>query len=216
VTKDRYDVSGLLENQFEFGSRGKVLRNFLGIKQKDLMDRIESEEQVRAFEEIVGFYGPGHRFKAKDICDIHRLWLRRIYPWAGTYRNVNISKGSFSFAMAAHIPQLMSDFESGALKKYTPCNFRDRKKVVSALAAVHVEIVLIHPFRDGNGRTARLLAVLMALQAGLPPLDFGKVQGKEREVYFSAVRAGMKKDYRPMERVFEGVLERTLRIVEEK
>ena len=40
-------------------------------------------------------------------------------------------------------------------------------------AAVHAEPILIHPFREGNGRCARLLATLMGLQAGLPALDFG-------------------------------------------
>jgi len=36
----------------------------------------------------------------------------------------------------------------------------------TALAEVHAELILIHPFREGNGRLARLLALLMALQAG--------------------------------------------------
>ncbi len=81
---------------------------------------------------------------------------------------------------------------------------------MSALAEVHVELVLIHPFREGNGRIARLLSVLMALQAGLPPLDFSDLQGAEREAYFAAIQAGMDRDYRPMERVFSRVIERTL------
>jgi len=47
------------------------------------------------------------------------------------------------------------------------------EEVIKALAVVHTELVLIHPFRaEGNGRVARMLATLMALQAGLPPLDF--------------------------------------------
>jgi len=43
------------------------------------------------------------------------------------------------------------------------------------MAVVHVELVLIHPFRDGNGRVARILSILMGLQAGLPALDFGDI-----------------------------------------
>jgi cell filamentation protein len=73
-----------------------------------------------------------------------------------------------------------------------------------------VELVLIHPFREGNGRIARLLSVLMALQAGLPPLDFSDLQGTERGAYFAAIQAGLDRDYRAMERIFSRVIERTL------
>ncbi|MBE0502093.1 MAG: Fic family protein [Desulfuromonadales bacterium] len=72
-------------------------------------------------------------------------------------------------------------------------------------------MVLIHPFREGNGRIARLLSVLMALQAGLPPLDFSELQGDKRDEYFAAVQAGMDRNYRPMEETFNGVIGRTLK-----
>jgi len=66
---------------------------------------------------------------------------------------------------------------------------------------------------DENGRLARMLSTLMALQAGIPPLDFGGVMGQRRREYFAAVRAGLDRDYRPMERIFNLVLKRTRRIV---
>jgi cell filamentation protein len=74
------------------------------------------------------------------------------------------------------------------------------------LAEVHVELMLIHPFREGNGRIGRLLATLMGLQAGLPPLDFGERAGARKEEYFGAVRAGMDRNYRPMARLFADVI----------
>jgi hypothetical protein len=54
------------------------------------------------------------------------------------------------------------------------------------LAEVHAELILVHPFRDGNGRLARLVALLMALQAGLPPLDFSPMAGRGKRVYIAA------------------------------
>ncbi len=63
----------------------------------------------------------------------------------------------------------------------------------------------------GNGRVGRLLAVLMALQAGLPGLDFTGIRGKMRKSYFAAVQASANKDYEPMKRVFSAVLSRTRR-----
>jgi cell filamentation protein len=83
-----------------------------------------------------------------------------------------------------------------------------------ALAEVHVELVLIHPFREGNGRVARLLAVLMGLQAGLPALYFDNFSGQRRQQYFAAVRVGMDRNYEPMANLFNAVIERTLQIHE--
>jgi len=48
--------------------------------------------------------------------------------------------------------------------------------------------------------------------AGLPPLNFGTIRGKERREYFAAVRAGFDRNYEPMERIFSGVIRRTLEI----
>jgi cell filamentation protein len=72
--------------------------------------------------------------------------------------------------------------------------------------------VLIHPFREGNGRVARILAVLMGLQAGLPALYFDKLSGRKRQEYFAAVRAGLDRNYEPMTKLFIAVIERTLQI----
>lgn len=48
------------------------------------------------------------------------------------------------------------------------------------MAVVHAELMLIHPFRDGNGRCGRR-ATLMGLQAGLPILDFGGTRDEKRK-----------------------------------
>ena len=205
----RYDTSALEEAQFEAGSRGRVLKNLLGIKSKREMDKVEAREQLRALDELVGIYGPNHGFTSADICKIHRIWLGSIYPWAGRYRRVNLSKGQFPFAAAGQIPGLMEDFEKNFLYEYTPCNFKEIGKIIRAIAVVHTELILIHSFRDGNGRGARLLSLLMALQAKFPPLDFTEIKGKKKEEYFAAVQAGMDRNYGPMEKIFREVIDRT-------
>lgn len=207
----RYEISGFIEAQYEPGSRRRVLKNLLGIRRKRDMDEMEAGEQMRALKEILSIYTFDHRFKAADICRMHQIWLGQIYEWAGRYRRVNLSKDAFPFAAAGKIPDLMGTFEEGPLKRFTPCLFERKPEVVHALAVVHTELVLIHPFREGNGRIARILAIVMAAQAGLPPLDFGYLQGGKREMYFQAVQAGMDYDYGPMEAVFNSVIKRTLK-----
>lgn len=175
------------------------------------MDQLEACEQLRALEELVRIYDESHRFTAADVRKIHNIWLGPIYPWAGRYRRVNISKGDFPFAAAREIPRLMTELEKGPLCKFTPCRFDSLDKVARALAVVHTELMLIHPFREGNGRVGRLLAVLMVLQTGLPPLDFGGIKSRTRREYFAAVRSGLDRNYEPMEKIFSGVIRRTLR-----
>jgi cell filamentation protein len=207
---DRYDTSQLQEDQYEPGSGGTVLRNLLCITSKEELVGVEEVRFERLMEEAVARFDSDHSFTAKDLLFLHRFWLEGIFTWAGTYRNVNIAKGGFMFAAAAHVPELMRQFENQQLARLTPCCFANKGMIAAALAEVHVELVLIHPFREGNGRIARLLAVLMALQAGLPPLDFSDLGGEKREEYFVAVREGMDRNYKPMERIFSGVIERTL------
>jgi cell filamentation protein len=197
---------------FEPGSRRRVLKNLPHITSKRVMDRLEGREQMRVLEELAGLYDRDHRFTAADVCRIHQLWLGGVYSWAGKYRQVNVSKGTFSFAAAAQIPKLMTKLEKGALTRYTPCHSAPTEHLAGALAEVHVELVLIHPFREGNGRVARILAVLMGLQAGLPALFFDNLSGRKRQQYFAAVQAGVNDNYEPMTKLFTAVIERTLQI----
>ncbi|MDH5669504.1 MAG: Fic family protein [Nitrospira sp.] len=207
MADNRYDVSDLPEAQCEPGSDGKVLKNRLGIVSKQDMDGVEATALERTMDALVRDYDAAHRVTADDLCDWHRLWLADVYEWAGQYRQVNISKDGFPFAAASQVSYLMTQFDREVLGRWTPCSFSDRREVVRALAETHVELVLIHPFREGNGRLARVLSTLMALQAGLPLLDFRSMAGEGRRTYVVAIQAGLDKDYAPMERLFQRIIE---------
>lgn len=204
--QNRYDTSSLPEVQFEPGSRGRVLKNKLGINLGKEMDEAESVALAAATDKILRMYDADHHFTAEDIKMMHKIWLGEIYEWAGEYRQVNVSKGDFPFAAAKHIPRLMDEFEKDTLHKHTPCNFKSLERVIQALAEVHVELILIHPFREGNGRVARILSTIMASQAGLPILNFKDITSKKRKEYFAAINNGLSRDYKPMERLFEKIV----------
>lgn len=71
----RYDTSTLIEAQFEPGSRGRVLKNLLGIKSKSAMDQVEAEALKRAVDALVRACDKSHWFTALDVCKIHKVWM---------------------------------------------------------------------------------------------------------------------------------------------
>ncbi len=209
----RYEARGV-QAEYQPGSRGRVLRNLLDIHSARAMAQRESEGLLAATRLLTDQTTVDQQFNAEDIRRMNRLWLGDIYVWAGEYRQVNMEKDGFPFAAADQIPRLMHDLERGPLRLYTPCRAADLDAQALALGLVHAELILIHPFREGNGRCGRLLAMLMALQAGLPVLDFGGLKGRAKQRYIAAIHAAMGRDYAPITAVFRGVIERTLRAPE--
>jgi len=197
--------------EFQPGSRGRVLRNLLGITRVREIEEAETQALWVTQAAASKIYGSGHRFTAADIRRLHRMWLGSIYPWAGHYRTVDIGKGGLQFAHASLIPRLMAELGKEMLRRHTPCGCDADVPVARSLAEVHAELILIHPFRDGNGRLARLVAVLMAAQAGLPSLNFSALAGSGRRTYIQAIHAAMSREYAPLEALFELAIERTRR-----
>lgn len=192
-TGGRYQPATGLEAETEPGSRGRVLRNRLGIQRKQEMDRVEFEALVRAQSDFLGQVTTETRFTADMLRSMHHAWLGEIYEWVGECRTVEMEKGGFRWPPAYLVPQNMAALEQGLLRQHTPCLPAPLATVARRMAEVHAELLLIHPFRDGNGRLARWLADVMALQAGLPLPDYrfrGRGSEGERALYLAAVKQG--------------------------
>jgi len=125
-------------------------------------------------------------FSEEDICTLHRLFYYRIdQDNAGIYRTVPVivTGTDFEFPKATEVSILMKKFIQHIpemKKNYHPINFA---------ALIHAKLVTIHPFVDGNGRTARLLMNLALLQSGyaitiIPPIM--------RNNYISTIRKANK------------------------
>ena len=190
----RYVTPKGIEAEFEPGSRERVLRNRLHIRRKSEMDRAEFEALVGAQEKYLRRIGPDTRLTAEVLCRMHRDWLGDIYEWAGHYRTVELAKGDFRWPPAFRVGQNMDAFEKGVLARCTPCRPGPLPEVARCLAEVHAELLLIHPFREGNGRLARWVSDVMAFQAGLLAPDYSftsRDARKRREVYLDAVKKGV-------------------------
>ena len=210
----RYQPPAGPEAATEPGSGGRVLRNRLAIRLKREMDRVEFEALLRVREAYLERISPDTQFTTALLRQMHRDWLGDIYEWAGQYRTVELSKGGFRWPPAYLVADNMARFEVGLLREHTPCRPAPLDGVARGMAEVHAELLLIHPFREGNGRLARWLADVMALQAGytIPDYGFRGRGSRSRQAhYLEAVKLGYLQDYAALSGFFREAVERRLR-----
>jgi len=171
------------------------------------MDQAEYDALVKAqahyYDEVIT---PSTTITCTLLRRMHRDWLGSIYEWAGEYRSVEMEKCGFVWPSSFIVPENMAHFEQEILAKHTPCRPRALEKVCLSVATVHADFLCIHPFREGNGRTARWLADIMITQAGypLPAYRFaGRGSTSVRAEYLQAVRKGYDQCYETLARFFE-------------
>ncbi len=128
----------------------------------------------------------------KDILRIHEIILKGIDDHnAGNFRNVpvRISGSSVILPNPLKVHDLMNEFSSWLQHKH-------KDHPVEIAAEAHYRLVTIHPFTDGNGRTARLLMNLILMMYGYPPAIIRK---RDRLVYINSLEkaqlGGLKDDY---------------------
>ncbi len=213
----RYQSTGI-EGEWEAGSGKRVLHNKLGIKIKTQMDQAEADALLAVQEKYLDIIAEETLFTANLICQMHKDWLGGIYEWAGNYRTVEMQKGRFRWPPAFRVPQNMAGLENELLSKHTPRKKQSLEEMAGSVAAIHAEFLLVHPFREGNGRMARWLADLMFLQAGYPvPLYSFSGRGavNRKADYLNAVIQGYTQNYKPLTSFFRGCVEARLRELEE-
>ncbi len=194
---NKYWVGGE-QTEYQPGSDELVLANLLDIVDPDEINDVELLLLSKLYDEVLTSRLPMGAILSSTLMAWHRRWLGKVYKWAGELRTVNMSKGGFNFAAAPRIPKLLSELDANQMSRLTPCFGMSRAELIAAIAEVHVELILIHPFREGNGRLARLLADVMAVQAGYEPLDYSGWE-QQKQNYIAAIHAGLACDYRPMQ-----------------
>ena len=146
-----------------------ILKNKFGIKdKKELMEfeKIVTAHRISELKKnpIKGQYDLTHLQK------IHKHIFQDIYTWAGELRTVNIGKGQNFFCLLQHIDYAQKDIFN-SLKKDNYLNGLNLNDSVNKLAYYLGEINMLHPFREGNGRTQRAFIEQLALKNDLY-LDF--------------------------------------------
>lgn len=189
----------------EPNSAGRVLKNKLHLTDPTDMNQAENQLLLRLYEALFQPQFQVKQVSAKLLRRWHRMWLGALYEWAGQIRTVHMSKDGFRFASVHLVPGLMAQYEQHYLSQYAQLPTYTSEQVIEFLAQSHVELILIHPFREGNGRLARLLLDVMATQAGFTPLDYS-LWDQHKGYYVGAIHAGVMGDYGPMQRLVQDVL----------
>lgn len=139
-----------------------VLKNLLDLR--DAEDLNEAERYLTGIAaERLEFEEPP--YSLDNLKQIHRTLFSEIYSWAGEIRKVKISKGGNQFCVPNRIePEAAREFRkmgsAGWFEGYP------RNLLVDAVAESYGTLNVVHPFREGNGRTQRILFEWVIVNAG--------------------------------------------------
>lgn len=179
-----------------------ICLNYAGCLHQEEIARREDEGVARAREFILGLLDRPEQAPVTTalIRQVHRELMGDIYPFAGEWRTVDLHKGEGPTKWPlppSGIQPVMDAFERNILSR-TPFVADDNEAVYSYLSEVMNEFIVIHPFREGNGRTAFILGDLILMQNSLLPLSEYDQHRHEAD-YYSACEAGrLRKDYGPL------------------
>lgn len=149
-----------------------VLKNKLNIR--DLAILKKAEEEITVVKQMALYQNPiKGNFTKAHLMNIHKFIFGDIYPFAGKIRKEKISKADTMF----YPPNLIDrELDKIFLKIKSEVMLKEKSedKVFDNLAYVMAELNIIHPFREGNGRTIREFIRLMAKRCGYS-LNWGNV-----------------------------------------
>lgn len=183
----------------------QVLEKGITIEGKTIREHLEVTNHRRAIDFIRGIVQKGHQYiTEQDIKNTHKIILTGIEDrWAGVYRQSQVFiRGAATEPPPPHeVPWRMRKLVEwlGTVQGEHPAK---------VAADVHLRFVDIHPFIDGNGRTARLLMNLVLLGHGYP---IAIVKTEERQRYMQAIEEGiLTGSLDNFYRVIAGAVERSL------
>ncbi|WP_295579565.1 Fic family protein [uncultured Lamprocystis sp.] len=178
-----------------------TLLNYAGCLDRKEIDRREDEGVARAMEFVLSLIDKPEpaSLTVNLIRQVHRELMGEIYPFAGEWRAVDLHKGDGPIRWPlppCGIQPLMDVLERDVLAR-SPVLSEDDETVFAYVAEVMCEILALHPFREGNGRTAFIVGNLLLMQNDLVPLDVYDRRNDQTR-YFAACDAGRIKDYTPL------------------
>lgn len=184
-------------------SQDGVLKNKFGEKDPKKLEILEKMSTIRGWIKLQNelIATPNLKLDAALIKKIHKNLFEDVYDWAGQYRTVNIVKGKTMFANALYVPAALEDLVTKLNRDITSKSIT-ANNISEKLAYYYGELNMIHPFREGNGRTQKIFIEKVADKLGYS-LQLEKVDSKKLlEVTIESVNG----TGRPLKKVFEEVI----------
>lgn len=184
-----HDSTAIEGNTLTLGETAFVLEEGLTISGKPLKDHQEVVGHARAIDLIYDMVERSTEITEEDIFLLHKAvqttLIFDVYKptgnWKAESNGTYIVDGErqifFEYAAPHDVPGLMKKWIRFLNDKNR--STKSREEAISAYADLHIGFVWIHPFFDGNGRMARLLANLPVLKAGYPPVMIPKQKRQE-------------------------------------
>ena len=171
----KYDVYTTTQSIYCYPD-SNVLKNKLNIRDNKLLKT--AEEEITLIKQMELLKNPiKGNFSKAHLMNIHKFIFEDIYSFAGKIRREQISKADTMF----YPPNLIDrelDKVFAKIKEKNMLKETDEEKVFDNLAYVMAELNIIHPFREGNGRSIREFIRLMAKRMGYN-LNWGNVDKEE-------------------------------------
>jgi Fic family protein len=161
-----YTSNAIEGNTLSRAETALVIEKGVTIGGKSLKDHLEALDHYDAIRYVRELARQKMPLTESDVRNPHRLVMQRSSPdIAGRYadlpRYVRTETGMHAFPPPAEIPSLMGDFA---------ISLRSAPDTPDTAFMAHRRLVDIHPFNDGNGRTARLVMNLILIRGGYPPV----------------------------------------------
>lgn len=186
-----YHSNAIEGNTLTLAETKAVLLHGVTVSGHPLREHLEAVNHLEAWRMMRRLASAREDVTENDVLALHRVILTGIQTEdAGVYRRerVRIAGASLILPNPLKVPDLMAQFAA-------TLNAGAEHPVLHA-ARIHYELVAIHPFIDGNGRTARLLMNLLLLRSGYPA---ALIPVTERANYYAALEAANAGDRRPFE-----------------
>lgn len=184
-TKYTYDSNRIEGNTLTLHETAMVIHNGATIGGKPLKDHLEAINHRDALAHVRGMVDRGEVFTMRSLMDVHGIILSGIdRDNAGRFRSVRIAvRGSeHVFPNPLKVPALMD----ALFEEYE--EQREKEHPVAFAARMHAKLVNIHPFVDGNGRTARLFMNHFLLAKGYVIANISGDKSQRGE-YYAALEA---------------------------
>jgi fido (protein-threonine AMPylation protein) len=141
------------------------------------------------------------------ICGIHYRIAGELFPeWAARFRSTDVQVGTHlpppGHEVAVHIKNFCLDLEERLR------HLQGAKSIAALMAWTDWRFQWIHPFKDFNGRTGRILLVALAYKLALPPIDPAAADEPGKLAYFDALRSGDRGDLSPLTNLWLDLLNR--------